>query len=385
MMRRLKNLLLISLLMLPVSAAFAHKPSDSYLSLELKGRQIEGQWDIALRDLDFVLGLDSDGDGRLTWGEVRSHHGRIAAYALSRLDISTGAAPGHASGMCQIGAGELLIDRHTDGSYAVLRLHGECAAVPAQLKLSYRLFSDTDAQHRGLLRIRLGESVQTAILGGDRPQQTVQANGGTARWHAFLEYARLGVQHIWAGFDHILFLLSLLLPAVLVWREHGWRQADSLSAATIDVCKIVTAFTLAHSITLSISALELLALPSRLVEAAIAASVIVAALNNLVPFMLRKRWMAAFGFGLVHGFGFAGVLAGLGLPAGSTLLSLAGFNLGVELGQLAIVALFLPLTYVLRATWFYQRALLRGGSAAIALLASVWLLERSLDMQLAGI
>lgn len=391
MMRRLQYMLL-SLLLLPTSAAFAHKPSDSYLSLEVTGRQIEGQWDIALRDLDFALGLDSDGDGRLTWGEVRSQHGRIAAYALSRLSISDGAQPAATApvrsggGLCTVGIVEQLIDRHTDGAYAVLRFHGECATAPERLAVAYRLFADTDAQHKGLLRIRQGASVQTAILGADHPQQVLHLDGGaTSRRRGFFEYMELGVQHIWAGFDHILFLISLLLPAVLVWSGHGWRQAGSLRVAAIEVCKVVTAFTLAHSLTLSLSSLELVSLPSRLVEAAIAASVIVAALNNLVPFMLRKRWVAAFGFGLIHGFGFASVLAGLGLPAGAMLLSLVGFNLGVELGQLAIVAVFLPLAYALRATWFYQRPLLHGGSAAIALLAGVWLLERALDMKLTGI
>ncbi|WP_229506313.1 HupE/UreJ family protein [Massilia sp. BJB1822] len=387
----MKKLFLLPLMLLLAPAAVAHKPSDSYLSLELKGRQIEGQWDIALRDLDFAIGLDSDGDGQLTWEEVRSHHGRIAAYALSRLNISAearpeGAAPVRSAGTCVLGAGGQLIDRHTDGAYAVLRFHGECAAAPERLKIVYRLFADTDAQHKGLLRVQQGASVQTAILGVDHPQQVLHLDGGDAsQGRAFFDYARLGVQHIWAGFDHILFLISLLLPAVLVWSGHGWRQAESLRSAAIDVCKVVTAFTLAHSVTLSLSALELVSLPSRLVEAAIAASVIVAALNNLFPFLLRKRWMAAFGFGLVHGFGFASVLAGLGLPAESMLLSLAGFNLGVELGQLAIVAIFLPLAYALRATWFYRRPVLQGGSAAIALLAGIWLLERALDLKLAGI
>ncbi|UTY59629.1 HupE/UreJ family protein [Massilia sp. erpn] len=389
MMRRLQCMLLLSFLLLPMSAAFAHKPSDSYLSLEVAGRQIEGQWDIALRDLDFALGLDSDGDGRLTWGEVRSQHGRIAAYAFSRLTIAGGAQPANMApggGLCTVSVVGQLIDHHTDGAYAVLRFHGECATAPERLTVAYRLFADTDAQHKGLLRIQQGANVQTAILGADHPQQVLYLDGGTtSRRRGFFEYMALGVQHIWAGFDHILFLISLLLPAVLVRSGHGWRQAGSLRAAAIEVCKVVTAFTLAHSLTLSLAALELVSLPSRLVEAAIAASVIVAAVNNLIPFMLRKRWVAAFGFGVIHGFGFASVLAGLGLPAGAMLLSLAGFNLGVELGQLAIVAVFLPLAYALRATWFYRRTVLQGGSAAIALLAGIWLLERALDMKLTGI
>ena len=119
---------------------------------------------------------------------------------------------------------------------------------------------------------------------------------------------------------------------------------------------VVTAFTLAHSITLTLAALRLVELPSRLVESAIAASVVLAAVNNLVPVVERRRWMVAFAFGLIHGFGFASVLAELGLPQETLVLSLLGFNLGVELGQLAIVAVFLPTAYALRNTRFTAAA-----------------------------
>jgi hypothetical protein len=105
----------------------------------------------------------------------------------------------------------------------------------------------------------------------------------------------------------------------------------------------------------------------------------VSALNNLFPVVANGRWAAAFGFGLLHGFGFAGALQDLGLPAGSLALSLAGFNLGVEAGQLAIVSIVLPLAFALRSTWAYRRVVLGGGSVAIAAIASVWLFERAFD------
>jgi hypothetical protein len=201
----------------------------------------------------------------------------------------------------------------------------------------------------------------------------------------FATYIHEGIWHIWLGFDHILFLVSLLLPAVLVLRDGTWRPARSFRAAFIDVAKVVTAFTLAHSITLSLAALGLVSLPSRWVESAIALSVVLAALNNLFPIVANGRWIAAFGFGLLHGFGFASALSDLGLPAGSLALSLAGFNIGVELGQLAIVAAFLPLAYAMRGTWTYRRVILAGGSAAIAAIAGVWLVERAFDVPLFAI
>ena len=148
--------------------------------------------------------------------------------------------------------------------------------------------------------------------------------------------------------------------------------------------KIVTAFTVAHSITLSLATLGVVTLPTRLVESAIALSVVAAALNNLDPVVGGRRWVVAFLFGLVHGFGFASVLSDLGLPQGALLLALVGFNLGVEVGQLAIVAAFLPVAFLLRDTAFYRRGVLVGGSALIVLIAAVWLVERSLDVKLAA-
>jgi len=144
----------------------------------------------------------------------------------------------------------------------------------------------------------------------------------------------------------------------------------------------VTSFTVAHSITLSLAALGMISLPSRLVESAIAVSVVLAALNNLIPLVGGRRWLVAFAFGLIHGFGFASVLAELGLPRDALVLALVGFNLGVEAGQLSIVAGFLPLAYFLRRGWFYRQVILFGGSTAIAAIAMVWLLERALNMKL---
>jgi hypothetical protein len=149
-----------------------------------------------------------------------------------------------------------------------------------------------------------------------------------------------------------------------------------------DVARVVTAFTVAHSITLSLATLELVSLPSRAVEAAIAASVLLAALNNLHPVVLGRRWLVAFGFGLIHGFGFASVLAELGLPGDALLLALLAFNLGVELGQLAIVVVFLPLAYALRRSTLYRHVVFTGGSALIAVLAAVWFAERAFNLEL---
>ncbi|MGJ9420493.1 HupE/UreJ family protein [Massilia sp. CMS3.1] len=367
--------MLLALFFAQVLPAQAHKASDSYLSLTVQGERIEGQWDIALRDLEMAVGLDTNGDAAITWDEVRAHHEAIGAYALARLQLASGNQP------CPLRVTQHLIDTHTDGAYAVLRLQGACAAAVTTLDVDYNLLFDIDPQHKGLLRLTHGTTTSSAIFAPDARAQALQV-ATPARWRQFTDYVRHGVWHIWIGFDHILFLVSLLLPAVLVRRDGKWQGRETLRASVIDVLKIVTAFTLAHSLTLTLAALGVMTLPSRLVESAIAASVILAALNNLWPLVHRWRAAVAFGFGLIHGFGFASVLADLGLPQGALVLSLVGFNVGVELGQLAIVLVFLPLAYALRRGLFYRRVVLTGGSALIALIAVVWLAERVLDLKL---
>jgi len=371
MMRLFISILLLSL----AGTAHAHKPSDSYLILKVDGPGVQGQWDIALRDLDFAIGLDGNGDGEITWGELRARHDAITAYALPRLKIQAGAEP------CPSRATAHLVDKHSDGAYAVLRFFAECAQPLTAVELNYSLLFDVDPQHKGLLRLEYKGSTTSGIFSPDKASQRFDLAEVTLL-RQFLDYAQEGVWHIWIGFDHILFLLSLLLPAVLFRSKQHWQAVAGFRPALWDVFKIVTAFTLAHSITLSLATLGVVTLPSRLVESLIAASVVLSALNNIFPVIEGRRWMVAFAFGLIHGFGFASVLADLGLPQDALLLALVGFNLGVEGGQLAIVSAFLPLAYILRNTLFYRRVVLFMGSILIMLLASVWLMERLFDLKL---
>ena len=371
----MRALLFVLAMLFATRCAWAHKPSDSYLAFTADAAVVEGQWDIALRDLDFAIGLDADGNGEITWGELRARHGEIAAYALSRLTV-------RADGLtCPLRVTGHLVDRHSDGAYAVLRFAADCPAPPATLEIGYRLFFDIDRLHKGLLRLERAGATVTGVFAPERETQRFEL-GRVSRMSQFLQYQQEGIWHILIGFDHILFLLSLLLPAVFIPIARGWRPVERFAPAFWDVFKIVTSFTVAHSVTLSLAALDVVSLPSRLVESAIAASVVFAAANNLFPLVHAGRWRVAFLFGLVHGFGFASVLQDLGLPQGALVLALVGFNLGVEVGQLAIVMAFLPFAYVLRASWLYRRLIFLGGSAATVLVAGTWLVERALNVKL---
>jgi hypothetical protein len=356
-------------------AVDAHKPSDSYLNIRVDGDRVSGRWDIALRDLDWALGLDVNGDGAITWGEVRTRHSEIAQYALSRLRLREGVDA------CPVTVDRHAVDHHSDGAYAVLEWTAVCAAPIRMLELDYRLLFDADPQHRGLLRFDAAGETQTAIFSADRPTIKMAAEG-RSKTREFLTYLREGVVHIWLGFDHVLFLFALLLPAVLVRQGRRWCAVARFGTAFWTIVKIVTAFTIAHSITLMLAVLKLASLPSRLVESMIALSIIVAVADNLLPVVpTARRWMVAFVFGLVHGFGFANVLLDLGLPSGSLAVALGGFNVGVEVGQLVLVGAFMPIAYALREFSLYTRYVLQGGSAVIAVIACAWLIERSLDLK----
>ncbi len=376
-MSSLRSIVPALLLALAAGFADAHKPSDSYLVITSGSAGLQGQWDIALRDLDYALGLDADGNGEITWGELRARHADIAAYALARLSVS-------ADGVrCVLAPSAHLVDDHSDGAYEVMKFSIDCAnhIAPREIGVEYGLFFDIDPSHRGLLRIAHGRQSTTAILGPDRPKQKFEL-ADASRLGQFLDYGREGVWHILIGLDHILFLVSLLLPAVFILKGREWGPAGRFAPVFWDVLRIVTAFTLAHSITLSLAALSVIALPSRLVESTIALSVVLAALNNLWPVVGGRRWAVAFGFGLIHGFGFASVLADLGLPQDTLAVALVGFNLGVEAGQLMIVSAFLPVAYALRRTTVYRRIIFAGGSVLIVAVALLWLVERAFVLKL---
>jgi hypothetical protein len=375
MTRALAMLAAILLALVTPGTAQAHKSSDSYLTLHADGARLIGQWDIALRDLDYAIGLDGNDDGIITWGEFRARQDAVAAYALAHLELHT------AGQSCTLHMTDQLLDDHSDGAYAILRFDAVCPASLRQLTVDYDLLFAFDPQHRGLLRVEADGDTRTAVLGPAQRRWSMAAPE-TAIWRVFVDYLTLGVWHIWTGYDHILFLAALLLPAVLKSTGGRWVAVATLREAAKEVLKVVTAFTLAHSLTLSLAVLGLIAVPSRLVESAIAASVVAAAVNNLYPIVEKRLWLVAFGFGLVHGLGFANVLAELGLPSGALVAALFSFNLGVEIGQLAIVSAFLPAAYLIRRHWLYPRLVLGAGSLVIAVLASVWLAERSLDIRI---
>lgn len=364
--------LLLGLSALPVQA---HKPSDGYWRVDLRERTVSGRLDLPLRDLDYVMGLDADGDGLLRWGELRAREREVQALLLSRLAIEADGA------RCPLQAAPLALVDLAEGPAVSLAFEGECAVSPRRLRLRYGLLFEMDPQHRGLLQLQWQDRVQTGVFSPQRRTLEFEAGVGSAG-AAFLQFFRVGVFHIAIGLDHLLFLAGLLLPAV-VWREAGrWQTADRARDAFVGVVKVVTAFTLAHALTLTLASLELLRLPTRLAESLVAATIVFAAVNILRPMVRQALWRVAFLFGLIHGAGYASVLGDLGLDPLTLALALLGFNLGVEGMQVAVAALFVPLSFRFRKVPLYQWGVVGGGALLVAALGLLWFIERAFNLQL---
>ena len=360
------------------TSVMAHKASDAYLDIAAREDRVQVRWDIALRDLDAALDLDADRDGRLTWAEVRARHADTAAFALRSLGLST------AAGDCVHQATTQALRRRTDGTYAVLSFESRCPSRADPLTLRYRLFESVDPSHRGIVRVG-GDRTEGVAAAVVAPEDTAVelrplAPGDAAS--GFGSFVKLGIEHVLAGWDHLAFLFALLLPAVLRRVDGRWVPATSAGASARSVVAIVTAFTLAHSITLALAVVGGLRPPDAIVEAAIAASVVLAALHNLWPLGWARQWQLAFGFGLIHGFGFAGALEEVGLDRASMAAGLLGFNLGVELGQLAAVAVVLPLCWLARRHRLYRGAALPVLSLALTAFGLMWLVERLFDFRI---
>jgi hypothetical protein len=365
------------LLMLCGPLAQAHIASNGFLTLKVDGAQVSGAMELAIRDGELAVGLDHDGNGKVTWGELKSSQSALQNYLQGHLRLSGDGR------RCSVGVGPVEVNERVDGTYLWLPLNIDCGVRLERLSIDYTVLDVEDPSHRGLLTLIANGAVQTAVLGGAAglsgasEPRLFELDHLSSR-SAFTEYLRAGVWHIWSGIDHLLFLLSLLLPAVLLRRGNRWQAVPMAAPAFVNIVKVVTAFTLAHSITLSLAAFDVIRLPSRLTESVIAASIIIAALNNVFPKVTEGRWRIAFAFGLLHGFGFASVLAEMGLPTGARLVSLVAFNLGVEAGQLAVVLAIMPLAYLFRSTAFYRRGVMPWGSSAIACLALVWFVQRAM-------
>lgn len=309
---------------------------------------------VSAHDLAVALGIETDLVTPLPRAAFQARRAVLARYLRERLQVAADGVP--------CAPGEPAIDWSPPPEDLALTLPFTCPAPARRLAVAYGLFFDLDPAHRSLGRLVLPGGEEPVVFDRSFTRLEVDTAGAPALPARFARIFRLGVEHILTGWDHLLFLLALLLAA------RGL-------AATV---RIVTAFTLAHSLTLALAWHGLLALPARPVEAVIAASIAWVAAENLLGRGAGRRWALAGAFGLVHGLGFYGALAGLGLGGGDAVTTLLAFNLGVEAGQVAVVALaWAPLVWWTRRPWYAPSA--RACSAGILLVALWWTAVRALS------
>jgi hypothetical protein len=385
--RRLGALAVATLLLVlgQVAVAFGHAGNESYVYLDIYDKTVEGRIEFPINDLNEVLGTDFPDDAEDALVAAEAERELLHEYSDEHLALS------------EQGGGEWPIvfgDIETlaaNGGYVIVNfaVDQESASVPRTFTIAYDGIIHAKPERSALLVIGTDWGSGTFNNEADEllrftAEQTVQEVdlGGPSFWRGFTGVVILGAEHIEIGSDHILFILALLLPSVLVFSKlAGWQPSASFGSSLWRVLKIVTMFTIAHSITLTLGGLGIVELSPVLVETIIAASIILAALHNIRPVFMNKEWIIAFVFGLFHGFGFAGLPADLGLTQSRQFVSLLGFNIGIELGQATIILMVFPALYIARRTRAYLPAM-HAGSVLLIAIAFTWVLDRAFGVDL---
>lgn len=385
------RLLALCVLLANAAPTQAHKASDAYLVLgettQVQTNAVKRtvQLSIALKDVDAAIdSLDADQDRQLTWGEVKAATPPIIAWVSSGVSLQC------ASQAVALTWAFESLERRADGTY--LRLGSAVPACAGALTLTYRLMRGIDSTHRLLISGQLGGKQIAAVLDPQtRPQlvlsNTSQAAPSTAADSAatlpqtglatLTHFFGEGVHHLITGYDHLAFLLVLLLPIMLVRRlPAGGVSAANMRPGLIMLIRTVTGFTIGHSATLIASSLGWIAAASSWVEPTIAITIAISALLNLHPIRWVRGDMLALVFGLIHGLGFSSIMIEAGISGSLLFWALAGFNLGIEAGQLAGLAVWCALHLALARWRHYELIVIKGGSLALLLVAIYWTVQR---------
>ena len=338
----------------PERAALAHAVGVSSGEYRLDGKILYGDLGMAGRELARLLpALDTDHDGAIGTDELTAGHDAVARVFATGLTVSADARP------CPE-----TLDRawalEAEGG-VVFQVRYVCPELPGRLTLTMPMLDGLAPGHRHMARLFRAGKAQVKVLDRTHASWDLAGASSTSSGLAMAwSMLKLGVEHILTGADHLVFLLGLIL----------------VGGSLRSLIGVVSAFTLAHSITLALAAFSIFAPSPRLVEPAIALSIAYVGVENLFVTDASKRWRITFPFGLIHGFGFAGALREIALPRAQVPIALVSFNLGVEVGQLAVLSLALPLVLAARnAPWFGDRGV-RTLSIAIAIGGSALFVAR---------
>ena len=378
----LRSFFILILVAFTAAEGHAHNLGESYLYLQIYSDRFSGRFEIALSDLNPALGL-SGTDREITADNFEESIGFLQDYYLEHVTISGEQGPlpieFTTHDVLKVGEGFALL------SFDI----GGLEDVPDVLTFDYSVLFDEEPSHRGFLLVEhnwatgtfANENRVSLIFSPSSRRQELDLTS-SGRLQGFLALVHLGAEHMLLGLDHIFFLLALLLPAVLHREGGSWQALERFRPALWNVVKIVTAFAAAHAVALTLAALGLLHLPEALVETVIAASTTLAAANILFPLFRGRTWWIIFGLSLFHGMGFAGGLMDLGVLGEHLALSVFAFNLGVEIGQVLIVAVLFPLLFMVRRLWVYRKVALPVAAVGLILVSGVWVIERAFGVDI---
>lgn len=380
-----KIALFFVLLILPLAAqkTFGHVQGENYIFLEFHPDTIDGRFEFRVDELKQKLGVDIFVDGEVSTELLKLKAPQVHEYILNNFSIGPNPEIEYAIKFTQTTLFE------GEGGWAQYEFLLETGPTPEELYIDHRLCYENDRMHRGVLVIEKGqwpsddyEMTISMVFSSNNTVQTLDVQN-IPEVMTPVSMIWQGMLHIWIGIDHILFLLALALPIVLVKKGDAWSPAPKLGPALISLLKVITVFTIAHSITLALASLEIFTLPSRLVESVIALSIILVALNNIRGHSHNMSLLIILFLGLFHGLGFASVMADLPFRIAELknfILMILGFNFGVEIGQLAILVVVFPLLFLMRNSKGYRTLILRGGSAVLVAIATFWFIERAFGL-----
>lgn len=365
--------LILFILAMTCTLLQAHESSTAYLNLnQIDSNNTDestynAEYELALRDLALLVDIDPNKDSQVSWAEVKAQTSLIEQLIKSQVKLETGTQA------CEmISFAPLAVNARGGFNYLYTKFQLSCAE-PID-NLDYQILAGIDANHRVILTQVNGDTPLQVLAVGQNPL----GSGTSSGWFAIAtNFLTNGIHHLLIGFDHLLFLFVLLIPAVYLRKQKQLIAVSKPTSALIEVFWIASSFTLAHSITLSLAALQIVSIPARFIESLIALSIAFAALNNLVPMLRVRAVYLAFVFGLIHGFGFANVLVDLPLATSERVLALLSFNVGIELGQLIFIVIVFPIALLLRYTRFYKWGIFYFGSLISILIALWWFFERA--------
>jgi len=382
---------LILFFLFSIGVANAHQTSTSFISFEPLSDYTVGEWKVSVDALNAVSPMDINNDGIIKWLEIRKQKNQIFKLLNKSVSVETEVK---GCDFIFLGSDSLAAENILDMNYVVVPFRLTCPTEDLNT-LSYQFYFNLDNDHKVIVSLSTFKKTVVHMLSADNSLLMIKSDVNKS----FLNIVSAGVWHILIGFEHIIFLLILIIGIIFARKKINYQSIvrayefkPKLMYKSYEIIKVSAAFTLAHSITLALAALKIVSIPAQLIESLIAMTLVFAAIHNMrwfLPLKVAERmawpiWKMAFLFGLIHGFGFVSVLTELNLTVVNTAATLFAFNIGVELGQIGIILGFVLGIKLLSLIFTNKNneldMILPASSGLVIVLGLTWFVERSFDI-----